>query len=79
VSGQWFVVKPRSEWAAQVRDAIEEITAANGGTEPATIRQGYDIAPAAFGRMIEGLVALGAQVDDELISLAGLRDVGEFL
>lgn len=79
MSGQWFVVRPRQDWADQVRDALEAIKAANGGTDPATIRDGYDLDRAAFGRMVEGLVALGVPVDAEMVSLAGLRDVGDFL
>jgi hypothetical protein len=77
--GKFVLVQSRAAWARQVADALDEITAANGGTEPATLRQCYDVAPRAFGQMIEALVALGAQVDAELTQLAGLRDIGEVI
>jgi hypothetical protein len=79
VRGRWYVVKTRDDWAAQVRDAMDRITAMNGGADPVTIRAAYDVDPAQFGRMIEGMLALGAEVSDELIDLAGLHDVGDII
>jgi hypothetical protein len=73
------VIKPRDEWTRQATEALDAITAANGGTEPPTLRAAADVDRAAFGRLIEALVALGARVDDEMMQLAGLRDVGDWL
>jgi hypothetical protein len=77
--GHWLVVRSRAEWDKQATDALDAIKAANGGTEPATLRAAADVDRAAFGRLIEALVALGARVDDEMMQLAGLRDVGDWL
>ncbi len=79
MSGVWFVVRSRDEWAGQVRQALGDIAAANGGVDPVTLRDAYDVEPAAFGRMIEGLVALGVPVGADMLALAGMRDVGDFL
>jgi hypothetical protein len=79
VNGQWLVVRTAQDWVDQVRDAIDAIRAANGGTDPATLRDSHRVDPGAFALMIEGLVALGVKCDAEMIRLAGLRDVGEAL
>jgi hypothetical protein len=77
--GFWLVVRPADDWAQQVRDAIEAIKVRNGGVEPATLRDSHAIDPGAFSLMIEGLVALGIPVDQEMIDLAGLHDIGDIL
>jgi len=79
MTGQWFIVKTREAWARQARDALDAITAANGGTEPATLRAAADVDRTQFGLLIEALVALGADVTDEIRQLAGLRDIGEVI
>ena len=79
MSGHWFVVRSRAGWCDRIREALGEIAAANGGSDPATIRDAYDVHPEAFGRMVEGLVALGVPVEADLVALAGLRDVGDLL
>jgi hypothetical protein len=79
MSGQWLIVRTRGEWARQATEALDAITAANGGVEPARLRDAYDVDPAAFGRLIESLAALGADVDAEMIRLAGLRDIGDVI
>jgi hypothetical protein len=78
-TGEWFVVRPADDWAQQVRDALAAIKARNGGVDPATLRESYRVDPGAFSLMVEGLVALGVPVDAEMIDLAGLHDVGEFM
>lgn len=77
--GHWIIVRTQGEWIEQVRAALAAIAEANGGTDPASIRDAYDVDPQAFARMIEGMLALGSDVSPELIALAGLRDVGEVL
>ena len=77
--GHWLVVRTRAEWGAQASTALDTIKAANGGTEPPTLRAAYDVDRAAFGELIEALVALGADVDEDMRQLAGLRDVGAWL
>jgi hypothetical protein len=77
--GHWLIIRSRAEWARQVETALDEIKTANGGTEPATLRAAYDIAPLAFGKVIEGMHALGATVEPELMQLAGMRDIGEII
>jgi hypothetical protein len=79
VSGQWFIVKSRGEWADQVRAALERFRELNGGTDPATIRECYALDGIAFGFMIEGLCALGVHCDADMMQLAGMREVGELL
>jgi hypothetical protein len=79
MSGQWLVFRSRADWGRQATDALDAIKAANGGTEPATLRDAADVDRAAFGLLIEAMVALGAEVDDDMRQLAGLRDLGEFL
>jgi hypothetical protein len=77
--GFWLIVRPVADWAAQVRDALDAIRTANGGEDPPTLRDSQRIDPGAFSLMIEGLVALGVPVDEEMQRLAGLRDIGEIL
>jgi hypothetical protein len=77
--GHWVMIRPRAEVVDQAKRALDEITAANGGVEPARLRDAYDIAPRAFALLIEALVQLGAEVDDEMQQLAGIRDIGELL
>lgn len=77
--GHWMMITTRAAMSRQATAALDAIAAANGGTEPATLRAAYDVEPAAFGKLIEALVALGADVDDEMRQLAGLRDIGEVL
>lgn len=79
MSGTWFIVRTAEEWAQQIRDAIEAIKAANGGIDPPNLRASAAVDPGAFSLMIEGLVALGVPVDDELIQRAGLVPVDEVL
>lgn len=79
MSGTWFIVKSRDEWADQVRAALARFQELNGGTDPATLRECHALDAIAFGLMIEGLCALGASVDAEMMQLAGVRDIGELL
>ena len=73
--GQFVIVMSREAWARQVTDALDALRAANGGTEPATLRDCAQLDRAAFGRLIEALIALGAEVDAELQHLAGIRPI----
>jgi hypothetical protein len=73
------MTRSRDEVVRQARDALDAITAANGGVEPPTLYAAHDIAPEPFALLIEALVQLGAEVDDELQRLAGIRDIGELL
>jgi hypothetical protein len=77
--GQWLLITTRGALARQARKALDDITAANGGVEPARLRDAYDIAPGAFASLIEALVNLGADVEDELVQLAGVRPLEELL
>lgn len=77
--GHWVIVRPQREVVKQANDALDAIIAANGGTEPARLRDAYDVAPAAFASLIEALVQLGAEVDDDTMRLAGIVDIGEVL
>jgi hypothetical protein len=77
--GYWLVVRGVDEWATQFRDAMEAVKAKNGGVDPPTLRESHRIDPGAFALMVESLVALGVQVDQEMIDLAGLHDVGEII
>ncbi|HEX4399650.1 MAG TPA: hypothetical protein VH136_18570 [Trebonia sp.] len=76
--GQWFVVRSRAEWARQYHEAAEAVKAKNGGEDPPTLRESHRIDPWAFSLMVEALVALDVAVDDEMVDLAGLHDVGSF-
>lgn len=77
------IIRPVTAWAAQAEEAMAEITAANGGRDVARIADAAEIAPAAFGRLVEAMVALesagGPRVGDDLIALARLRPVDEVL
>jgi hypothetical protein len=77
--GHWLLITTRDALARQVDTALADIAAANGGVEPATLRAAYDVAPEPFARLIEALVQLGADVDPELVHLAGLRPLDELL
>jgi len=77
--GHWVVVTTRDALARQAREALDQITAANGGVEPPTLRAAADVDPEAFARLIEALVNLGADVDDEMQDRAGIRPIGEVL
>jgi hypothetical protein len=79
MSGHWFMITTSEAMRQQADDALAAIAAANGGEEPENLRAAYDIDPAAFAKLIEALVALGARVDDEMIRLAGIRPIGEQL
>lgn len=63
----------------QAETALDEIRAANGGQDPPSLRAAYDVAPAAFARLIEALFNLGADVSDDLVALAGLRPINEVI
>lgn len=76
---RYLLITTRRAMNEQANRALDEIIAANGGHEPATIRDAYDVDPAAFGSLIEALVALGIPVDAELIALARLRPIDELL
>jgi hypothetical protein len=77
------VMRRASDWVKQAEDALGEIRAANGGEDPASIADGAAIAPAAFSRMVEALVALEplthARVGADMIRLAGLVPVDQAL
>jgi hypothetical protein len=77
--GHWFILTTRDALGRQAVAALKDIVAANGGEEPARLRDAYDIAPEAFASLIEALVNLGADVDPELVQLAGLRPLDELL
>jgi hypothetical protein len=77
--GHWLLITSRDALARQVDAALADMTTANGGVEPPNLRAAYDIAPQAFARLIEALVQLGADVDPELVHLAGLRPLDELL
>ncbi len=79
MSGQWFVVKSRAEWADQIRAALDRFRELNGGVDPTTIIECHALDPGAFGLMVEGLHALGVKCDEQMMRLAGMRDVGESL
>jgi hypothetical protein len=80
MSGQHWVIVTTSEAMARQADvALAAICAANGGDDPPNLRAAYDLDPEAFAKLIEALVALGAQVDADLIQLAGLRPLDELL
>ena len=46
---RFVILTTRDALARQARQALDQITASNGGVEPATLRDGYDVNPAAFG------------------------------
>lgn len=77
--GHMIIIRSRADVARQAREAIDTIVAKNGGTQPARLRDAYDVDPEAFGLLIEALVALGASVDKEMRSLARLRPIDEVL
>ena len=77
--GHWLLITSRDALGRQAERALEDIAAANGGIEPSTLRAAYDVAPEPFARLIEALVQLGADVDPELVHLAGLRPLDELL
>jgi hypothetical protein len=79
VSGTWFIVKSRDEWAGQLRAALDRFRELNDGADPDTIRECHALDAIAFGLMIEGLCALGVRVDADLMQLAGMRDISELL
>jgi len=77
------IMRTVDDWAHRAREAMEEIKAANGGEDPPRIIDAADIAPVAFGKLIEALVALEPvthrKVGDDLISRAGLVPVDQAL
>jgi hypothetical protein len=77
--GHFVIVRPRAEVVAQAEEALDAIEAANGGTMPPTLREAYDVAPAAYALLVEALVQLGADVDLDTQRLAGLRTIDELL
>lgn len=79
MSGHWMIVTTAEAMRKQADDALAAIAAANGGEEPENLRAAYDIDPAAFAKLIEALVSLGARVEPELIRLAGIRPIDEIL
>ncbi|MBD0734119.1 hypothetical protein BGM09_01415 [Streptomyces sp. CBMA29] len=66
-------------------EGLDQIKTANGGVEPACLRDGYAVDREAFCRVVEGLCALaeggtGVGVPDaKLQRLAGLKPVNEVL
>jgi hypothetical protein len=79
----FMIVMPAAAWAAQFKAALAAITARNGGRAPATLAECDGIDHAQFARMIQALAALasctGQAPGPELIRMAGLRPLGEFL
>lgn len=79
--GEFFVVRSAAAWSTQAHAALAQIDIDCGGAPPATIAEGANISPVAFGRLIEALVALapltGQMPSQELIELAGLRPANE--
>lgn len=78
-AGHWIVTRSRADVERQANAALDALEAANGGVMPPTLRAAYDVDPAAFARLIEALVWLGADVDLDLQQLAGMRPIGEVL
>lgn len=74
---QYLMITTWETMKAQAGDAVNAIRAANGGTDPPTLRDAHDIHPDAFAALIEALVALGFPVAEDMQTLAGLRPVGE--
>lgn len=72
------IITTREAMTRQAHEAIDAITAANAGKEW-LLGDGYNIDPAAFGRLIEALVALGIPVSDDMCQLARLRPVDEVM
>lgn len=76
-------IRPTGAWAAQFEAALAAITASNGGRAPATLAECDGIDHAQFARMIQALAALapctGKAPGPELIRMAGLRSLDEFL
>jgi hypothetical protein len=80
MSGQhWVIVTTAEAMRKQADVALAAICAANGGDDPPNLRAAYDLDPEAFAKLIEALVALGAQVEPDLIQLAGLRPLDDLL
>jgi hypothetical protein len=77
--GRFVIIRPRAEVVRQAEEALDTIEAANGGTMPDTLRDAYDVAPAAYALLVEALFQLGADVDLDTQRLAGLRPIGEAL
>lgn len=79
MAGHWVIVTTSEAMRRQADEALAAICAANGGDDPPNLRAAYDLDPAAFAKLIEALVSLGARVDADLIQLAGLRPLDELL
>jgi hypothetical protein len=81
--GDYLIIRSVEAWRDQAEKAWDQIRQDNGGTLPATLREGNDINRVAFSSLIEALVALapitGQVPDAELIALTGLRPVSEVL
>jgi hypothetical protein len=78
-TGHFLIVRTEADWIKQVNDSLATIREKNGGQDPANLRASYDVDPKAFGKLIEAMHALGAEVDAEMMSLAGMRPVDEVI
>ena len=79
MSGHWIILRSAEGWARQGDAALDQLTAANGGVTPATLADAAKVDRAAFGSLVEALVALGADVDDEIRQLANVRPIEDLL
>jgi len=77
--GHWLIITTRAALAQQASRALDRLREANGGTDPVTLRDAYDVDRIAFAELVEALVNLGAPVSPDMQALAGIRPVGEFL
>jgi hypothetical protein len=81
VSGEGFTVMftTRLALARQANLALDKLREDNGGTDPATLADAYDVNPVAFALLVEALVNLGAPVADDMQALARIRPIDELL
>ena len=79
MSGHWVIVTTAEAMRQQADAALAAICAANGGDDPPNLRAAYDLDPEAFAKLIEALLALGAQVAPDLIQLAGIKPLDDLL
>jgi hypothetical protein len=72
------VIKLRSEWVRQARDAFAELEASCGGDLPRRFADAQPRNPAAFSAFVEAYYALApGQVSADMIALAGLVPVDQ--
>ncbi|MFC9505343.1 hypothetical protein [Streptomyces sp. NPDC057002] len=82
--GRAVVVKTVEAWTAQVQEGMEQIRVKNGGVDPSSLKEGFDIDREAFCRVIEGMYALAenglvGMPDAELQRLADLKPVAQIM